>query len=69
MKSSSSRIFDGFTVEGFHFQLQAFYRHDSDTPYRLIGVYGASDGAGEFDVEEERDLPWVVSAGDWYRVR
>lgn len=66
MKQRVAKHFFGFTTEGCHFQLVAFFEGDSDTPVQIIGSYASSDGGGQFDVKDERDIPWVVYEGDWY---
>ena len=66
MKHRIVKHFFGFTTEGCRFQLVAFFDSDSDIPVRVFGSYASSDGGGQFDVKDERDLPWVVYDGDWY---
>ena len=66
MEHRMAKHFVGFTTEGCPFQLVAFFEGASDTPVRVFGSYAASDGGGQFDVKDERDIPWVVYEGDWY---
>lgn len=69
MGTRTAKHFDGYTTEGHPFRLVAFFEADSERPVRVFGSYSSSDGGGRFDVSDERDIPWVVYEGDWYRIR
>lgn len=66
MKHRIAKHYFGCTTEGCPFQLVAFFEGDSDTPVPILGSYASSDGGGQFDVKDERDIPWVVYEGDSY---
>lgn len=69
MARGTTKNFVGYTTEGHPFHLVAFFEGDTELPVRVVGSYSSSDGGGHFNVENERDIPWVVYDGEWHLVR
>ena len=71
-ETTETIIKSGVTVEGLPCEVHLVYVKDApegSKPLRLHGCYIAKDTVpgqtDTFDVTEGRDLPWVVSEGQW----